>query len=295
MKKIPVLKTITYGYSFTFGHLGTIIGLIWLPMVVVAVAGYFVMSNYYGTFPTAMEQGNSVVAGQSALLVLCWSIASLLISSVMYAAVTRQALGLKHGTTLINFTFGATELRVFGAIAALLAILFFFMLVYALAVLASAALAASLGGAKEIGDVIGGILVIVFFFAMIYALVRLSFLLIPATVSEGKVGLAQSWKLTQGNFWRIFLVAIATLGPLLLVTLAVEVAILAPGFFMPKAAASADFDRNMQQMIAQMRATSPHLPWLYGFSFLIAPVFLGLGLGPSAFAYRALTQKDDVH
>ena len=133
MKKIPVLKTITYGYSFTFGHLGTIIGLIWLPMVVVAIAGYFVMSQYYGTFPTAMEQGNPAAAGQSALLVLFWSIASLLISSVMYAAVTRQALGLKHGTTLINFTFGVMELRVFAAIAALLAILFFFMLVYALA------------------------------------------------------------------------------------------------------------------------------------------------------------------
>ncbi|HEV2562708.1 MAG TPA: hypothetical protein VGT78_11260 [Rhizomicrobium sp.] len=291
------MKTISYGYSFTFGHLGTIIGLIWLPMVVVAVAGYFVMSQYYGTFPTAMEQGNPAAAGQSALLVLFWSIASLLISSVMYAAVTRQALGLKHGTTLINFTFGVMELRVFAAIAALLAILFFFMLIYALAVWASAALAASLvsAGGKEIGDLIGGILVIVFFLGMIYALVRLSFLLIPATVSEGKVGLAQSWKLTKGNFWRIFLIAIATLGPLLLVTLAVEVAILGPDFFMPKGAASADFDKNMQQMIAQMRATSPHLPWLYGFSFLIAPVFLGLGLAPSAFAYRALTQKDDMH
>ena len=44
MRKIPVLRTIAEGYAFTFGHLGTIIGLIWLPMVIVAIAGYFVMS-----------------------------------------------------------------------------------------------------------------------------------------------------------------------------------------------------------------------------------------------------------
>ena len=54
MKKIPVLDSIRYAYAFTFGHLGTIIGLIWVPMVILAVAGYFVMSYYYGGVPEAV-------------------------------------------------------------------------------------------------------------------------------------------------------------------------------------------------------------------------------------------------
>ncbi len=288
MRKIPVWKTITDGYSFTFGHLGTIIGLIWLPMVIVAVVGYFVMSQYYATLPSAMEAGDPATMGRSGLIVLLWSVVSLLLSSMMYAAVTRQALGLRHGPALINFQFGMSELRVFGAIVALVAILMVFVLCYLLAIGSAVgfARAASASAQNMVGLVIG-IFAIVFLAALFYAMLRLSFLLIPATVAEEKIGLAQSWQMTGGNFWRIFLIGLATLGPLLVLATVAEFAILGPDFFAPHAAPG-DADAQMRALMEQMRAALPHMPLLYGFSFLIAPVFMGLGLSPSAFAYLAL-------
>jgi hypothetical protein len=42
MKKIPVTQTIQAAYRFVFTHLGAIIGLIWLPMLLVTVLGFFV-------------------------------------------------------------------------------------------------------------------------------------------------------------------------------------------------------------------------------------------------------------
>ena len=289
MRKIPVWKTIADGYSFTFGHLGTIIGLIWLPMVIVSLAGYFAMSQYYGTMPSAMEAGDSGAIGRSVLVVLLWSVASLVLSSMMYAAVTRQALGLRHGPALVNFQFGAGELRVLGAILAFAGIVVVFMLIYMLVLGTAAGLARVLPAPAQGAVAIAiGLSAIVILFALVYAMVRLSFLLIPATVAEEKIGLAQSWQMTGGNFWRIFLIGLATLGPLIVLMAGAEIAILGPAFFMPHPVQAGDADAQMRALIEQMRAASPHMPLLYGFSFLIAPLLMGLGLSPPAFAYLAL-------
>jgi hypothetical protein len=288
MRKIPVWKTIANGYSFTFGQLGTIIGLIWLPMVIVAVAGYFVMAQYYTAIPSAMEQGDPAAAGQSALIVIVWSVISLLLWAMMYTAVTRQALGLRQGPALFSFHFGAAELRVFGAIVALIAIFAFFLMIY-LFVVGLLAGAAQLGGKASPAAGAGvGLFAVIFLPALAFVMVRLSFFLIPATIAEGGIGLARSWQLTSGNFWRIVLIGLVTIGPILIVTAIAEFAILGPDFFMPHNLPAADTDAQLREMIAQMRAASPHMPVLYGFSFLIAPIVAGLALAPPAIAYLAL-------
>jgi hypothetical protein len=288
MRKIPVWKTIAQGYSFTFGQLGTIIGLIWVPMVIVAVAGYFVMSQYYSAIPAALEQGDSAAAGRSLLIVILWSVVSLLLSSIMYASVTRQALGLRHGPALISFQFGAAELRVFGAVVALAAILLFFLSLYLFAAGLAAGLGQQAGSAAANARV--GLTALIFLPMLFYAMVRLSFLLIPATVAEGTIALQRSWQLTRGNFWRIVLIGIVTLTPLLIVTGMAEIAILGPAFFAPHNVPAGDTDAQLRDLIQQMRAASPHMPLLYGFSFLIAPLAIGLGLAPPAFAYLALKE-----
>lgn len=291
MRKIPVWKTIAGGYSFAFGQLGTVIGLIWLPMVIVAVAGYFVMAQYYTAIPPAIEQGDPAAAGRSALIVIVWSVISLLLWSMMYAAVTRQALGFRQGPALFNFQFGAVELRVFGAIVALVAIFAFFLLIYLIVV-------GALVGAARPGNPAAaaavGLMAVLYLPALLFVIVRLSFFMIPATIAEGGIGLARSWQLTHGNFWRIVLIGLVTLGPLLLVTVAAEIAILGPDFFLPHNAPG-DADAQLREMVAQMRAASPHMPVLYGFSFLIAPIVAGLALAPPAIAYLALKNGADTN
>jgi len=284
MRKIPVWKTVAQGYAFTFGQLGTIIGLIWLPMVIAAVAGYFVMSQYYSALPPAIEEGDPAAAGRAALIVILWSVISLMLSSIMYTAVTRQALGLRHGPALISFHFGACEWRVFGALAALIAILILFLSIY-LSAMGLLLKQTAPGAPPNMG---AGPLALVFLPALFYAMVRLSFLLIPATVAEGTIGLARSWQLSGGNFWRIVLIGIATLAPLFILAGVAEIAILGTGALVPHNVPAGDADAQLRELVREMRAASPHMPLLYGFSFLIAPLGMGLGLSPAAFAYLAL-------
>lgn len=292
MKKIPVLDSIRYAYAFTFGHLGTIIGLIWLPMLILAIAGYFVMSYYYNSVPAALSAGDALAVGRAGMLVIGWSLASLLLSSMMYVAVTRQALGLRQGPAVVHFALGAAELRVFGAVLGVIGIAFMFFIIYV----------GLLGGAKALAltapaaNAAVGLFALAALLAIVYALIRLSFLLIPATVTEGKIGLARAWELSRGNFWRIVGVGLATAGPIALIAVGAEVAILGPEFFMHGAApAAADTAQQMHDMAEQMRTASEHLPLLYGLSFLMAPFFMGLGLAPSAYAYRALTRSGQTN
>lgn len=291
MKKIPVLKSIRYAYSFTFGHLGTIIGLIWLPMVFLAVAGYFVMSHYYGTFPAAVAEGNPAAIGQSAVVVIAWSFVSLLISSIMYTAIAQQALGRRQGPATVHFALGIVEFRVFGALIAFFAVAVLFLIGFR--VVAETIMSVT-AGMPSAGVRIGAALVtLVLMLAMFYALIRLSFLLVPTTIAEEKIGLARAWQLSGGNFWRIFVIGIAALGPIVLVALGAEIAILGPDFFLHGAAVPAsDKAAQMHAMAEQMRTAALHLPELYGLSFLMAPFFMGLGLAASAAAYLELTAPD---
>src|SRR6185437_697887 len=43
MNKIPVGQTIRFAYAFTFGEIGTVIGLTWIPTLINAVATFFVL------------------------------------------------------------------------------------------------------------------------------------------------------------------------------------------------------------------------------------------------------------
>ena len=63
MNKIPVLQTIKESYRFTFGGLGTVIGLIWLPIIIMTVGGYFAMVPYISGMAGALESGDMSQAG----------------------------------------------------------------------------------------------------------------------------------------------------------------------------------------------------------------------------------------
>lgn len=291
MRKIPVWKTISEGYSFTFGQLGTIIGLIWLPMVIVAVAGYFVMVRTLAILLPAIEQGDMNAAGQAALIAMVWDVLMLFFLSMIFAEVTRQALGLRHGTALISFRFGATELRVFGAVVSLF--VFFLVAMQAYQILIGYLIGSPQFQGSVPAGAAAGLITIVFLAALFFVMVRLSFFAVPATVSEGVVGLARSWQLTRGNFWRIVLIGLATLGPMVIVMIIAEFAILGPDL-VPQNVAPGDANAQLHEFIAQMRAASPHMPLLYGFSFLIAPIVTGLALVPPAIAYLALKNGGDT-
>lgn len=280
MKKIPVLETIGFAYNFTFGHLGAIIGLSWLPLVLWAIGDYFVSALYYSAVPAAFSAGNPFALGQAGLVMLGWRIISLLIWSIVYVAVVRQALGLRQGPARIHFAFGFSELRVFASLLALVAVALLFVLglfegtQFLMGILPGiAAMKAVVGAARVLGTI-----------ALIYALIRLSFLIIPVAVVENRLGLARSWELCEGNVGRIVIIGIAVLGPAALVAGFAEAAVLGPNYFLAAAHVGNQLAVGSQELLA-LRA---NLPLLTGVYLVLAPFLIGLQIAPAAFAYRKL-------
>ena len=67
MTKIPVLDTIRAAYQFTFTHLGAIIGLIWLPMILATVIGFFVLQRFFAAMADAFASNNFALMGPALL------------------------------------------------------------------------------------------------------------------------------------------------------------------------------------------------------------------------------------
>ncbi len=249
MNKIPVGQTIRFAYDFTFGQIGTVIGLIWIPTVINAVGSFLVFRAYGGTMEQPDGAGVPVMGGPQIGLMFLYFLVAFLLVAMMAVAITRQALGLRKGTAFAHFSLGSQELRVFGGFFGLYLVLLLF--VFAFAVVAVMAALGGSGGALDQGRIRGqrhlpawasSLLGLAGFCVLIYVFVRLSFLFIPAAVSEGEFGLTRSWELTRGNFWRIVAVGLAVLLPVVLVQCVAEYFILGPAYFASFMAAAGDPD-----------------------------------------------------
>ncbi|HEY1962866.1 MAG TPA: hypothetical protein VGG69_10640 [Rhizomicrobium sp.] len=279
MNKIPVRQTVSYAYSFTFGQIGTIIGLCWLPLVVIAVLQF--LPYALGGNPLAPAE-NATALGRQELQSLATSLLVLLLYAIMCVPVTRQALGLRQGGAIVHFAIGMPEFRAFGAL-----LLFFLMtrlmeLGISLLSLLIGRIAQSAGGALA-GFVLAlGMLAAVA--AFVYAIARLGFVLLPVTVAENQVSLTRAWMLTKGNFWRILGVALAVLLPLYLLYIVGLSIIVGPDMANSPAAAGG----ASEAFTATLRTIGRHMPEYLGLTLILAPFNIGLSLGAAAFAYRAL-------
>ena len=293
MNKIPVGQTIRFAYAFTFGEIGTVIGLIWIPTVINSVGSFVLFGVLNG-----VEEGPGgvpIMAGPQLGLMMLYFVVAFFLAAMMAVAVTQQALGLRKGPAFAHFALGGTELRVFGGFFGLYMLFLLFILGFALigvvaALAGGAAVKASAGAAPLIGSVLG-VLGLIASGALVYIFVRLSFLFIPSAVNEGEFGLTRSWELTKGNFWRIFAVGMAVLMPLLLVEAATEFFILGPAYFAAMADQIRDTANAARYAAVQSHIVQTRLPLLLGMGLILAPIMQGLLFAPAAFAYRILSGK----
>ena len=283
MKKIPVLATIREAYRFTFAHLGAIIGLIWLPMIVLTVIGFFVLRRYYEALADALASNSYAAMGPQVLGLFCYLIAALLLYSMMSVPVTQLALGARKQGALVHFAFTATEWRLFRGVVTLLAFLLLPLLALGLAV----ELTQSGGGVLTAAGPVE-LLALLFWMAGIYFVLRFGLLLPALSASENGPLLSRAWQLTAGNFWRILAVAAAVLLPVWLLSAAIHAAVEGPQALMPSMAASTALQA------AQFHQMAMGMPLASGISFLIQPLLLGLLLGAGASIYRSLTAAADM-
>jgi hypothetical protein len=280
MNKIPVGQTITYAYRFTFGQIGTIIGLCWVPLVLMAVLQF--LPYTLGGNPLATPE-NATALGRQELQSLATSLLVLLLYAIMCVPVTRQALGLRHGGAVVHFTIGMPEFRAFGAL------LLFFLMIEAMSLgmrivglVLESVMRSSAGGA--LAGFLVALAMLAAFAGFIYAIARLGFVLLPVTVAENQVSLTRAWILTKGNFWRMVAIALGVLLPLYLIYVIGLSIIVAPDLTGPGAAVG----NAAQAFAATLRAVARHMPEYLGLTLILAPFNIGLSLGASAFAYRAL-------
>jgi hypothetical protein len=281
MKKIPVLATIRDAYDFAFTHLGAIIGLIWLPMILVTVIGFFVFQRYLDAYAGALASGDYAGMGPVSLGVLCFSIAALLLFTMMSVPVTQLALGVRKQGALVYFAFSGIEWRLFRGVMGLVGFLVVPLLIISVIVGLLAAGGAGMSGAVRAGQA-GLVLFVPYIAALVYFGLRFGLVLPALATSENGPLLPRAWKLTAGNFWRLLVVAAAILIPIEIVSALLHLMVEGPGAFAPQG----DFSTAMAA--AQMHAMAMEMPLNSGISFLLAPVLLGLVLGAGASIYRRL-------
>jgi hypothetical protein len=291
-KRLPVGPTIRSAYVFTFGEIGTVIGLIWIPTLINTVGSFFIFGAYDGSMQPSdgMPMGGSYVG----LMFLYFLVAFLLVA-MMAVAIARQVLGQRSGTPLAYFSLGSAEFRVFGGIFCLylLFVLFIFVLavVLVIAAIGGGAIAKQNAAALPVVGALVGVLATAGLCAMIYVFVRLSFLFVPAAITDGEFGLARSWELTKGNFWRILAIGLAVVLPVFLLQGVIEYLVLGPAYFNAFAHAMQDPTHAAQFSLEQSRTMQPKIPLLLGLGLVLAPVTQGLLFSAPAFAYRALAGR----
>lgn len=279
MRRLSVTAIIREAYDFTLANLGAIIGLIWLPMVLLTVGQFFVNQHYGAQVNEAVAAGNPAAAGPAVLALLFFLLVQLALTAMMMVSVTQLALGQRQGGAMIHFAFGALEWRMFRT---LFAAALFLLPPMMLLLLSGGAV---MGGAPADGPQgVGALLALPLLAGVIYFAVRLMALVFPVVVTEEKSIIVRAWTLTAGNFWRLLG---AFLGALLPVYLLVAVALM---FVLRDAIPADPAAMPTPEQLAAVR--DANLPVMTGIQFVVAPLLIGLTVGISVFSFKALTKTD---
>jgi len=278
VRKLQAGAAIRFAYGFTLSQLGTIIGLIWAPMVAIAVLNFL---PYLLGYNQVSPEQNPAAAGAAALQSLLFALAALLLSACVYVAVARQALGQRTGPAVFYFSLGGAEFRVFAAVLLLALIMLAMLLGTSLA----SGAAVKFGGAA--GPALASLAALAGLCLMLVVLTRLGFLMVPIAVMEKKIGFERGWELTAGNFWRIAAVIFVVTLPASIVFLGAFGWLTGPELvkLLPLAG------KLSQEVFADRLQTimDKHIAEIIGINLILAPFSLGLLMGASAYGYKALT------
>lgn len=301
--KIPVGGTIGRAYGFAFGNVINNIGVIWIPMAILYGA-MFVFQGPYLDAITGMTSRDPQAVLRIFPMFLAVMLASVVILVSVYAGLTKEALGLRSGSAFLQFPFGAGTWRLLGAnILFFLVMCVVYIAILIVSFIGGLILAAVIGSAKGSGNLMAaGLLVTVFVLVvactMLYIATRLSFLLAPVTIAERRISLVRAWQLTKGNFWRIFVILLVLVIPLLILEAVYFVMVFGKDFFAgfhPGMTPDEIAQMQQHQMAASreiMERQARYWYISYPITFLVTTIVYGMFAGASAAAYKAVVPSD---
>src|SRR5215469_12695513 len=214
MPKIPVGATIAQAYRFAFGDLLKILSIIWLPWLVLSAANLLLRTPAM-TLSQDIATNNFAGVGPLLLIMVPLYLFGLYALFMQITGITQQALGLRTGSPFYYLSFGRPVWRLIGAFLLTALIILGLYLGFILAGIVLGLAFAFVGKMAAAAAVIATFAV--GFGAYIYIIVRLAFLLNPVVIAESRIGIGRSWSLGKGNFWRMFLIILATLVPIVVV------------------------------------------------------------------------------
>lgn len=295
MKKIPLEETIVESYKFLFGNIISIIGTLWLPVLLyIAVLGATLVS----VIPHEWLAGNvgkladpDAWARSMLPVFMLWvpvlMLSGLLIGAMVRVGILRHALGQKATTTWVWFSLGARVWRMVAATLLNLAVYAGLVAAVVIAVGAAGFVMHLINAPQALSVLVTIVLVIAGIVWVIYTLLRMFFFLPAIIVDQNRVGVARSWELGKGNVWRMIVVFLAVVVPVVIVG---EIGIYATIF-----STLANFGITHQGTLAPaefaelLRALLPLVPVLVVIYLLMVVAMIGLMLGAIGKAYLAVT------
>ena len=312
MAKIPLERTIESAYRFAFTKFLSVLGVLWLPYLVVgaALAGIIYLAwpdiqslhdvgwamqaspneeiNFSAEHFVALMRVIGSIGRFAGLLWLLFIIARAMVT----VGVLRTALGQHEGPVFVYFSLGAAVWRMIGAmlLAAIIIVLVLCLTAAACALIFFGADRFASGAAGAIKFVA----VAAAFFWMVYMIFRLVFFLPPVVVAEGRIGIGRAWELGGGNVLRIIGVLIAVFLPVAIVAGIISNALF--GAILWNEVRGALLSGHPLPPHAFFEALVRDLRYIWpvfvAYQLVYMTVLAGLGGGAMAAAYKSVTQTE---
>ncbi|MDE2265334.1 MAG: glycerophosphoryl diester phosphodiesterase membrane domain-containing protein [Alphaproteobacteria bacterium] len=298
MKKIPLETTLGGAYRFLFMRIISIVGTVWLPILLFAglvvglmclVVPHDWLSGHWPVVSLDHFEAKDVAWEKILPLLYIWpviAVAALIMVSMITVGLMRHALDPERKTTFIFFSLGAPVWRMLAAFLLSGVLIAVAAIVANLVVMLVTRIAVPMvpPPAAEATAVVLGIMVAVF---IIYVSFRLVFFLPAVVVAENRIGLGRSWELGGGNVWRIFFVLLLIVIPVAFVAgVVLEITVL------PVVVAEAmklPHDPQLSDVLAFVRGLIPLL-WVVVPTVIIMRIAsLSLLAGAAGTAYNAVT------
>ena len=303
--KFPILKAFEASVGYFVAHGGTMLKILWLPsLIMIAInvvmmpgmmdAQFAMLEAEESGDPNAVFEAMGPAMRASGILYLAMAI----FYPMMIAGVLRHIIHGVSPSLPFNLRYGIDELNI------VLATILLFVMMMAVIIIGSigfAIVAALVGMAlSAISDSLGVIVIllggVVLFGAFFWFYVRLS-LVYAAGVGERKMGIAESWNLTSGNAFGLF-VYWAIWSVIMIVLSLIFMAVFMAGYLplMMEVFQSAqdpeamnEINRRMYEHAAGMWDLSSPGGWFMVIaSFVATMVSTALWTVPAGMAYRML-------